>query len=160
MTAAATTIQTYLDTIPKERKEAMTQLRETFRNHLPNGFQEGLYNGMLGYAVPHISYPAGYHVNPKQPLPFVSMASQKNFIAVHHMGLYTMPQLLQWFQQAYPRHSKKKLDMGKGCVRFKTPADIPFPLIAELAQKVTPDEWIRCYENVVKDHRKKSKENA
>lgn len=160
MTAAATTIQTYLDTLPPDRKEAITQLREVIRKHLPDGFQEGLYNGMVCYAVPHSRYPAGYHVNPKQPLPFISIASQKNFIAVHHMGLYTMPQLLQWFQQEYPRHSKKKLDMGKGCIRFKNPAEIPFALMGELAQKVTPDEWIQCYENIVKDRRSKSKENA
>ena len=128
----------------------MIKLRETIRQNLPEGFQEGMQYGMPGYSVPHSRYPAGYHVNPTQPLPFVGIASQKNFIALYHMGLYAMPPLLQWFQQEYPKHSKTKLDMGKSCIRFKKPQEIPYPLIGELMKKISPDEWIKCYEAALK----------
>jgi len=157
MISTATTPQDYIDSIAPDRKEAMTQLRQTLRQHLPDGFQEGMQHGMLGYAVPHSRYPAGYHVDSRQPLPFISIASQKNFIALYHMGLYAMPHLLQWFEEEYPKYSKRKLDRGKGCIRFKKPDEIPFALIAELAQKVTPDQWIQYYEHVLQEHREKSK---
>lgn len=156
MTSAATNPEAYLDSLPPDRKEAMTRLREVIRQNLPAGFEEGMQYGMLGYAVPHSLYQAGYHVDPKQPLPFASIASQKNFIALYHMGLYAMPNLLQWFGEEYAKQDKKKLDRGKSCLRFKNPSDIPFELIGELMQKLTPDDWIRCYESTVKDHRKKA----
>lgn len=156
MTSNAKTAKEYLDSLPADRKPAMSRLRETVVQNLPNGFAEGMAWGMLGYAVPHSKYPAGYHCNPEQPLPFVSVASQKNFIALYHMGLYAMPELLKWFQEEYLKHSKTKLDMGKGCIRFKKPDAIPFDLIGELMKKVTPDEWIAVYESNVKDSRKRS----
>ena len=102
--------------------------------------------GMVGYVVPHSIYPPGYHCDPKLPLGFIALASQKNFIALHHMGLYGSPKLLEWFTNEYPKHSKTKLDMGKGCVRFKKPDQIPFDLIGALAEKMTPQQWIECYE--------------
>jgi hypothetical protein len=105
---------------------------------------------MLCYSVPHSRYPAGYHCNPEQPLPFISVASQKNFIALYHMGIYADPELLAWFTAEYPKHSKTKLDMGKSCIRFKKPEAIPFALIAELAGKMTPDQWIERYEAAFK----------
>jgi hypothetical protein len=151
MTSLASTVQEYLDELPQERKEPVCLLRDAIVKNLPNGFSEGMAYGMLGYAVPHSKYPAGYHADPKQPLPFVSIASQKNFIALYHMGLTAMPQLLQWFRDEYPKHSKRKLDMGKSCIRFKKPEQIPYNLIGELMQKVTPDEWIAVYEATVKD---------
>ncbi len=125
-------------------------MRQTILKNLPKGFEEGMGYGMLGYVVPHSRYPAGYHCDPKQPLPFVSLASQKNFIALYHMGLYMMPSLLHWFQEEYSKHSKKKLDMGKSCIRFKKADDIPYDLIGELMKKVSPDEWIACYESKLK----------
>src|SRR6476661_3556928 len=150
MTSTAGSPQEYMDALPPERKEAMDKLRQTILKNLPKGFEEGIGYGMLGYAVPHSRYPAGHHCDPKQPLQFVSLASQKNFIALYHMGLYMMPSLLHWFQQAYPKHSKKKLDMGKSCIRFKKAEDIPYDLIGELMKKVSPDEWINCYESKLK----------
>ncbi|MBB1285882.1 DUF1801 domain-containing protein [Flavisolibacter sp. BT320] len=150
MTSTATSAQEYLDSLPADRRAAVSQLRDTIVNNLPKGFSEGMGYGMLGYAVPHSRYPAGYHCDPKQPLPFVSVASQKNFIALYHMGLTAMPNLLQWFQEEYPKHSKTKLDMGKSCIRFKKPEQIPFALIGELMQKVTLEEWIAVYESVIK----------
>ena len=150
MISTASSPQEYLDSVVAERKQAMTQLRQTIVENLPEGFSEGMAYGMLGYVVPHSKYPAGYHCDPKQALPFVSLGSQKSHIALHHMGLYAMPPLLQWFQEEYSKHSKTKLDMGKGCIRFKKPDNIPYGLIGELMKKVTPDDWIKCYESVFK----------
>lgn len=150
------TPQDYLTALPADRKEPLLRLRETLVNHLPAGFQETVAGGMLAYVVPHSLYPAGYHCNPRQPLPFINLALQKNFIALYHMGLYAMPDLLTWFQQAYPRHSPAKLDMGKSCLRFKKAEQIPYGLLGELLQKVTPEQWIQCYEAVFKNARKAS----
>ncbi len=150
MTSTATSAQEYLDTLPEERKAPVKKLRDTILKNLPKGFAEGMSYGMLCYAVPHSKYPAGYHCDPKQPLPFVSLASQKNFIALYHMGLYAMPQLLQWFQDEFSRQGKGKLDMGKSCIRFKKPENIPYELIGELMKKVSPDEWITVYETTFK----------
>lgn len=105
--------------------------------------------GMLGWSVPHAMYPKGYHCDPKIPLPFLSIASQKNFIAVYHMGIYSDPDLLNWFTSEYPKYVKTKLDMGKSCIRFKKPDQIPFELIGELVQKMTPADWILKYEEAL-----------
>jgi hypothetical protein len=117
---------------------------------LPKGFEETLNYGLIGYVVPHSIYPNGYHCNPKLPVPFMNIASQKNFIAVYHMGLYANPELLNWFVQEYPKHCNTKLDMGKSCIRFKKTNQIPFDLIAELSKKISVKEWIETYENTIK----------
>ncbi|MEX2591545.1 MAG: DUF1801 domain-containing protein [Anditalea sp.] len=147
MNLNATTVADYLEKIPEERKAAFKHLRKTISDNLPKGFQEEINYGMIGYVVPHSKYPAGYHCDPKLPLPFVSIASQKNFVAVYHMGIYIDKELLDWFVQEFPKHSQQKLDMGKSCIRFKKPNDIPFDLIGELMQKVSPDDWISLYED-------------
>lgn len=150
MQSQASTPAQYLQELPDERKEAMTRLRDVIKKNLPKGFEEMMGYGMLGFAVPHSLYPAGYHCNPKDPLPFMGIASQKNFIALYHMGLYAMPDELQWFQTEWPKHSKKKLDMGKSCIRFKKPEDIPYELIGQLAKRIIVKEWIDVYETVLK----------
>jgi len=150
MSEKAASPEAYLSALPEDRIEPMTKLRETMRKHLPKGFEETISSGMLSYVVPHRLYPAGYHCDPKQPLPFISIASQKNFIALYHMGLYGSPEMLEWFTAAYPKHSKTKPDMGKSCIRFKKPDQIPFALIAELAGKLTPADWISVYESALK----------
>ena len=150
MISKASTAEQYLKELPADRKEAMTKLRDVILKNIPKGFKEGMGYGMLGYSVPHETYPAGYHCDPKQPLPFAGIASQKNFIAVYHMGVYAMPDLLKWFVSEYPKHSKKKPDMGKSCMRFKKPEDIPYQFIGELMKKVTVKDWIRVYEENIK----------
>ncbi|MBL4703560.1 MAG: DUF1801 domain-containing protein [Flavobacteriales bacterium] len=114
------------------------------------GFSEELNYGMPGYVVPHSLYPAGYHCAPELPLPFASFASQKNFIGFYHMGLYADPELLEWFVSEYPKHCKRKLDMGKSCIRFKKMDDIPYKLLGELMAKITPQDWISKYESNIK----------
>lgn len=128
----------------------MEKLLNIFRDYLPPGFEEGLGYGMPGFSVPHSLYPNGYHVKPEVPLPFISVASQKNFIGLYHMGVYAMPELYSWWVEEYPNHAKRKLDMGKSCIRFKKMDDIPFALIEELAKKVTPEQWIEVYEREIK----------
>lgn len=146
MTSKATTVDQYLKELPSDRKQAMLQLRDTILKNLPVGFREGMGYGMIGYVVPHDLYPGGYHCDPRLPLPFVSIASQKNFIALYHMGIYASPVLLKWFVDEYPKHAARKLDMGKSCIRFKDPDHIPFKLIGELIKKITFKEWISLYE--------------
>lgn len=136
----------YLEAIPEERRAPMQKLRDVIIKNLPEGFKEGMGYGMLGWTVPHSTYPAGYHCDPKQPLPFLSIASQKNFIALYHMGIYADKELHDWFVAEYPKHVKTKLDMGKSCIRFKKPETIPYELIGELVKKMTPQQWIELYE--------------
>ncbi|MDF3077392.1 MAG: hypothetical protein K0S09_1281 [Sphingobacteriaceae bacterium] len=146
----ADSVNDYLEQLPEDRKEAMLELREVILHNIPEGFSETISYGMIGYGVPHSLYPPGYHCNPKLPLPFLNIASQKNFIAVYHMGMYADEKLLNWFTEEYPRHTKAKLDMGKSCVRFKKPELIPFELIGALAGKMTVNDWINKYESAFK----------
>ncbi len=150
MQSKAATVDEYLAQLPDSRKKAVSELRKVIKKNLPNGFKEGMGYGMAGYSVPHSQYPAGYHCNPKLPLPFMGFASQKNFIALYSMALYCNPKLLEWFTTAYAKAGVGKLDMGKSCIRFKNPEKIPYKLIGELAAKVTAEEWIAMYEKALK----------
>lgn len=143
----ADTADEYIAALPPDRAAVISNLRKLIVKNLPKGFKESTSYGMMGWSVPHSLYPSGYHCTPEQPLPFIGLASQKNFIALYHMGIYANPKLLKWFTDEYPKYSKRKLDMGKSCIRFKYMDDIPYDLIAELAMKMTPQEWIACYEN-------------
>ena len=140
----------YIEQIPTERKESFLKLRQVILDNIPEGFQEEIGYGMIGFSVPHSIYPAGYHCDPKLPLPFIGIASQKNFIALYHMGIYGDEQLLNWFTNEFTKVSKTKLDMGKSCIRFKKPEQIPFDLIGELVKKMTVQQWIEIYESKMK----------
>jgi len=155
MPSKSTTVKEYLEELPSERVESFNKLRTIILKNIPKGFEECMNYGMIGYVVPHKLYPKGYHCDPKLPLPFVALGSQKNFIALHHMGIYVNPTLLEWFVNEYPKHSKAKLDMGKGCIRFKKMDDIPYKLIGELMQKITVKDWITLYETNFKASSKK-----
>lgn len=150
MTIDAKTVDEYISKVQPERTEAVAKLRETVRDNLPEGFEEGISYKMIAYFVPHSKYPDGYHCDPKVPLPFINIASQKNFIALYHSGIYADKKLLDWFVAEYPKYVKTKLDMGKSCIRFKKVETIPYELIAELCRKMTADEWIELYEKNVK----------
>lgn len=150
MTSAANSPAEYIASLPEDRKAAMQKLRDTIAKNIPKGFEEVISYGMIGFVVPHAKYPAGYHCDPKLPLPFVNIGSKKNYIALHHMGLYGDAVLFNWFTEEYPKHSKAKLDMGKGCIRFKKPEQIPYELIGTLMKKITPEKWIETYEKKYK----------
>jgi hypothetical protein len=147
MQSAAKSVKDYLKEVPEEKASYFSKLRDVIIKNIPKGFEESMQYGMISYVVPHSLYPEGYHCDPKIPLPFVSIASQKNFIALYHMGIYANPKLLDWFVSEYPKYSKSKLDMGKSCIRFKKADQIPFDLIAELMQKLTVEDWIKLYQN-------------
>jgi hypothetical protein len=150
MTSTATTVEAYLRNLPEDRQEAVGKIITSLNKSLPKGFEASMQYGMVTFVVPHKTYPSGYHCNPKDALPFISVASQKNFIALYHMGMYANKEVLDWFTAEYPKHTKAKLDMGKSCVRFKKPDDIPFKLIEALAKKITVKEWIATYEKQFK----------
>lgn len=140
----------YIDQLPDERKQALRRLREAVLDNLPAGFSETMSYGMIGYVVPHSVYPDGYHCDPEQPLPFMSIASQKNHVAVYHMGMYADEKLLEWFTEEYSKFSKTKPDMGKSCIRFRKMDRIPYKLIGELAGKMSSEKWIGIYESKIK----------
>ena len=146
----ATSPEDYINQVSKERKDALQKLSNTIKENLPKGFVEGMQYGMIGYYIPHSIYPDGYHCNPKEPLPFMSFASQKNSVNLYHMGIYAIPEINNWFINEYPKHCSRKLDMGKSCIRFKKLEEIPFDLIAELSRKITLKEWIKVYETNIK----------
>jgi len=147
MRAQVKTVIDYLDLIAEDRKEPFEKLRRTLIEHLPEGFEEMITYGMISYVVPLSLYPSGYHVSPGTPLPFINIASQKHYIALYHMGLYADPTLFNWFAGEYAAYGK--LDAGKNCIRFRTPDEIPYPLIARLAEKMSVEQWIRLYEKQI-----------
>ncbi len=150
MTSDALSVEEYIAELPADRAAAIVSLRDVINANIPAGFEEQMGYGHFGWVVPHSIYPAGYHCNPQDPLPFLGVASQKNFIALYHMGIYANPDLLAWFQDAWSKATTRKLDMGKSCIRFKKPEHIPIKLIGELASKVSVAEWVQTYENTMK----------
>jgi hypothetical protein len=153
MKSQAKTVDQYVAELPPERQAIVEQLRKTFKRQLPKGFEEVMSYGMIGWVVPHKLYPAGYHCDSKLPLPFLALASQKHFIAVYHMGMYADAALLDWFMRAHAKASPKKLDIGKSCIRYKKPEDMPVALLGELAARLSPKQWIELYEAKVKNAR-------
>ncbi|AIQ51918.1 DUF1801 domain-containing protein [Paenibacillus sp. FSL R7-0331] len=150
----ASSPEDYISQLPEERRTIIASLRAVIKENLPEGFAEVIGYG-IEYMVPHELYPPGYHVSPEQPLPFISIASQKNHVALYHMGIYMQPELLSWFREEYPKHMKTKLDMGKSCIRFRPSGTIPYELIGELIRKVTVTEYIRLYEQEIAQLKKK-----
>ena len=146
MQIKADTPDQYVAQLPEDRKEAISKLRKSILDNLPEGFTEIVSYGMLGYVVPHSIYPKGYHADPKMPLPFINIASQKNHIALYHMGIYGNKKLLDWFLTEYGKIINSKPDIGKGCIRFKKPDRIPYKLIGELASKISVADLIKIYE--------------
>lgn len=146
MNSRATTVNEYMAELPEDRKMAVSELRKVILKNLPRGFKEEMSYGMIGYVVPHSLYAPGYHCDPKLPLPFMNIASQKNFISLYHMGIYANDKLMKWFTEEFAKRSKTKLDMGKSSIRFKKPELIPYDLIGELAAKITVQNWIELYE--------------
>ncbi len=151
MQSKATTVKDYVNELPEDRKLAIEKLRKVILKNIPKGFKEEMSYGMIGYVIPHSLYPPGYHCSPQLPLPFMNIASQKNFIAIYNMGIYADPKMLKWFTDAYAKAVPTKLDMGKSCIRFKKVENIPYDLIGEMASKMTPEQWIEVYEKNYKN---------
>lgn len=154
MTSSAKTVEEYLESLPTDRKEAISTVRNTILANLPKGFEESMQYGMISYVVPHSIYPAGYHCDPKQALPFISLASQKNHMAVYMFCIYCDPQMANEFIQEY-QETGKKLDMGASCVRFKKLENLPVELIGKYTGKLALDEFISIYESNIPPSKKK-----
>lgn len=154
MKAQGKTVEDILINLPADRAEPFNKLHDVIVKNLPKGFEAAISYGGLGYVVPHTLYPGGYHCKPSEPLPFAGIASQKGSINFYHMGVYSDPELLEWFVSEYPKHSKQKLDMGKSCVRFKKLDEIPYTLIGELMKKMSVKDWIEKYEEAYKPKKK------
>ncbi len=150
MQSKAITPEEYMNSLPEDRKEIIAAIRKEILKNLPKGFTEVMNYGMLGYVVPHSIYPAGYHCDTKLPLPFINLSSQKSHIALYHMGIYADKDMLDWFTAEFAKLSKKKLDMGKSCIRFKKPEDVPVKLIGQLVSKMSVKDWINKYEAAFK----------
>ncbi len=150
MKATGKTVIEILTSLPSNRVEPFNKLHNVIVKNLPKGFEAGISYGGIGYVVPHKLYPAGYHCKPSEPLPFAGIASQKKSINFYHMGIYSDPELLQWFVAEYPKHTKQKLDMGKSCIRFNKLDDIPYKFIGELMKKMSVKDWINKYETALK----------
>ena len=145
MKSQATTVRAYLAELPPERRQTLATVRETILKNLPAGYEEGMQYGMIGYFVPHRVYPAGYHCDPQQPLPFAGLAAQKNYLSLYLMCIYGHPEHETWFRQAWTK-TGKKLAMGKSCVRFKTLEDVPLSVIGRAIKRVPVKKFIAYYE--------------
>ena len=146
MSAKPQTVDDYLSSLPEERREVLQTVRQAILQNLPQGYEEGIQYGMIGYYVPHQIYPAGYHADPRQPVPFAGLASQKNHMAIYLMSVYADPELECWFREAWI-NAGKKLDMGKSCVRFKKLDAVPLDVIAETVRRVPVSDFIDQYES-------------
>jgi hypothetical protein len=149
MQSKATTVEQYLAELPADRREALQAVREAILKHLPKGYEEGMQYGMIGYYVPHSVYPPGYHCDPKQPLPFAGLASQKNYMSIYLMCIYGDGEHAAWFHEAWTK-TGKKLDMGKSCIRFKKLDDVPLKVIGQAIKRVPVKKYIEHYESVIK----------
>lgn len=159
MQSQATTVKQYLAELPEERRAAIATVRKVILKNLDKDFEEGMQYGLIGYFVPHRVYPPGYHCDPRQPLPFAGLASQKNYMSLYLGCVYGSTSLAEWFQTEWAK-TGKKLDMGKCCIRFRKLEDLALDVIAAVIRRVTAKKFIESYETVMKDSRKKSAANV
>jgi hypothetical protein len=152
MQSKASTVAEYLSSLPEDRRIAISRVRDVILANLDKDYEEGMSYGMIGYYVPHRVFPAGYHCDPKQGLPFAGLASQKNFMAVYLMGFYTgnganESALARWFREAWAKSGKKKLDMGKACIRFKKVDDLSLDVLGEAIRRLPAKVYTENYMN-------------
>lgn len=140
-------ITEFINGIEEKYKDAYVKLLDLLIQNMPSGFELTMQYNMPSFVVPKKLYPQGYHVDPNQPLPFLALGVQKHHIGLYHLGIYADTNLLDWFQKEYAKQVPTKLDMGKSCIRFKNPSNIPFELIAKLVTKMSVDDWIQIYTN-------------
>ena len=159
MAAKPTTAKQYLDSLPDDRRAAIKAVRATINKALPKGYKAGMQYGMLGWFVPHSIFPAGYHCDPKQPVPFVGLASQKNYMSLYLMCIYSDEKDRVRFEKEWAK-TGKKLNMGKSCVRFKKLDDIPLDVIADAIARVPVEKFLATYEGARGASKKPAKKKA
>jgi hypothetical protein len=151
MQSAAPTVQAYLDALPADRRATIDALRATIQASIDPAYEETMQYGMISWVIPHSLHPAGYHCNPKEPLPFAALASQKNYMSLYLMGMYigctpeAETEEVEWFRTAWAASGKKKLDMGKSCVRFKKLDDIALDVIGESFRRMPAQRYLAAY---------------
>ncbi len=166
MQSDATTVADYIAALPEDRRHIVETVRKVFLDNLDAGYSESMQYGMIGYSVPHSVFPAGYHCNPKQPLPFAGIASQKNYVSVYLMGVYVgclgdaEGAEAKWFREAWAAAGKKKLDMGKSCVRIKKLEDVALDVIGESIRRMPSQRYIERYQAVLATAKGGRKETA
>ena len=148
MKSDAATVEEYIQSLPEDRRAAISAVRKVILANLPKGYQECVSYGMIGYVVPHSLYPAGYHCDPKLPLPYANLASQKNHMALYLMCCYGDQATDQWFRKAWVA-AGKKLDMGKSCVRFRKLEDVPLEVIGQVIARVPVEKYIARIQQVL-----------
>ncbi len=148
MTSKPITVAKYLSALPKDRRDALQAVRRVILDNLDSGYAEGMQNGSIGYFVPHSVYPAGYHCDPAQPLPYVGLTSQKHHMAIHLFCVYTSQDEQRRFRDAWVK-TGKKLDMGKSCVRFKKIEDVPLDVIGKTIKRTPVKKFVACYESAL-----------
>ncbi len=156
MTSNAKTVEEYLANLPDDRRVAIQAVRKVILKNLPKGYEEGMQYGCIGYFVPHSIYPKGYHCDPKQPLPFAGLASQKNHMAVYLFCIYCDSKEESEFRNAY-LETGKRLDMGKSCVRFKKLDDLPLELIGKTIKAITVKKFTDQYESMLSQYKSQKK---
>jgi hypothetical protein len=163
MAAKPTTVTEYLASLPEDRRRAIQAVRAAVNKGLPKGYREGIQYGMIGWYVPHSIFPAGYHCDPKQPVPFASLASQKNHMALYLTCIYGNEKHKKWFEGAW-KQTGRKLDMGKSCVRFKRADDVALDVVTEAVSRVPVESFLKAYEEAIspaaKAARKKARKKA
>lgn len=145
MISKAQTVKQYLAGLPSERRKSLEAVRAVILKNLDDGYEEGMQHGMISYFVPHRVYPAGYHCDPSQPLPFAGLTSRKGYMSLSLMGIYAREKQKQWFCKARAK-TGKKLDMGKACIRFKKVEDVPLTVIGQAIARLPVKKFIACYE--------------
>ena len=156
MPTADSSIDQFLAGLPEDRRAAVEALRSVILKNLPKGYEEGIQYGGIGYFVPHSIFPGGYHCNPKEPLPFLTLVNQKNYISLHMMGLYCEPEEVGKFKEAFAA-TGKRLDMGAGCVRFKKIDDIPFELLGETIARFPVERFVGTYTGILSQMKSRKK---
>jgi hypothetical protein len=155
MQSKAATVEQYLLQLPEDRRVAVSAVRDVILKNLDTGYQERMAYGMVGYSVPHSIFPAGYHCDPKQPLPFAGLASQKQHMSLYMMGVSVacdgehVTELVKWFKDAWAKSGKKPLDMGVACIRFKKLDDIPLDVIGEAIRRMPLKKFVSDYEKTL-----------
>jgi hypothetical protein len=155
MTSKAKTVKEYLAGLPADRRAALEAVRKVIRKNLDKDYEEGMQYGMIGYYVPHKVYQPGYHCDPKQPLPFAGLASQKGHMSLYLMCLYGSPENESWFRKEWAK-TGKKLDMGKACIRFKKIDDLPLDVIGQAVARVRVKDYLSHYETAIMSAGKRS----
>ena len=141
-------VEAYLNQLPADRRAEIEVVRKVILQNLDSDFEEGIQYGMIGYYVPHRIYPAGYHCDPKQPLPFAGLASQKNYCSLYLMCTYGSQELMKWFQAEWKK-SGKRLDIGKSCIRFKKADDVALDVVAALLRRVPAKKYIEVFQEML-----------